>query len=143
MADKANGTTTPTKTPAEGISKKEGVRRALAHLGYEATSAQIQKFLKDEFKIVMSTNHIKNYKSDIRRKARVNSKKIAGKPAHAKPTVAKPVSQKPAVKTPVKAAPHANGKASGLSLNDIRAVKSLTGKLGATKLKGLIDVLSK
>jgi hypothetical protein len=57
MADKKDGT----------ISKLEGVRRAVAKLGLNATPAEIQTFLQDEFDIPMTLEHISNYKGKVRR----------------------------------------------------------------------------
>lgn len=119
MAAKANGS----------ISKMEGVRQALATLSDGAAPTEIQKFLKQQFGLAMTTGHISNYKSDILKKQRIAAKSAAnGAPAKAK--------GKPGPK------PGASKRNGVIGLDDIRAVKALAGKLGPANLKSLIDVLA-
>src|SRR5436190_20377771 len=49
------------------VNKMEAVRRALAELGPDAKPKQIQTYVKDEFKVDMTTDHISTYKRDIQR----------------------------------------------------------------------------
>jgi hypothetical protein len=101
----------------ESISKMEGMRRALAELGYETSTKDLQAFLESEFGIEMDTNMISNYKSSLKAAA---NKSTAAKPATP--------SAKPVVTT-------------GISLDEIRAVKDVVDKIGAEKVRQLVDVL--
>lgn len=106
-------------TDAKGLSKLEGVRRALAALGYDATPAGIQAYLKKEYGIAMETGLISNYKSSI---------KSSGKSA---------VMRKPAGR------PAAKSKAGAISVDDVRAVKELADRIGAEELKQLAEMLAR
>jgi hypothetical protein len=110
----------------EGITKMEGVRRSLSHLGNDAMPLEIQKYLKSEFGIDMDTSMISNYKSAV---------KTAGKSA---------VIRRPAAATvaPVAAAA-TSSDAGGITLEEIRAVKAVVDKFGADKVLKLAGVLSK
>jgi hypothetical protein len=110
------------------ISKQEAVRRALAHFGRDAKPAQMQGWIRQQFGIDMSTDHISTAKGEILRKA---AKKAAPKKAAAP----KPQVQRAAASaTPAKAA---------VPLADILAVKDLVGRLGAGPLHTLIDAFAK
>ena len=50
----------------EGISKMEGVRRALAELGSDADNRDIEKFLKSEFGIDMDLKMLSSYKTKLK-----------------------------------------------------------------------------
>lgn len=50
----------------EGISKMEGVRRALAELGGDADNRDIEKFLKSEFGIDMDLKMLSSYKTKLK-----------------------------------------------------------------------------
>jgi hypothetical protein len=132
MAQKTNGSAVPTKTQADGITKIESVRRALAELGREAKPMQIQRFVKERFGIEMNTDHISTSKADILRKM-ASKGKPAAKPAEAR---------KAAVTPQAKPARQGNGQASKIRLQDLQAVKELVGRVGADQLRALIDVLS-
>jgi hypothetical protein len=43
---------------AEKITKQEAVRRALAHFGKDGKPAQMQGWIKQQFNLDMSTDHI-------------------------------------------------------------------------------------
>jgi hypothetical protein len=109
------------------ISKMEGVRRALAHLGDDAMPLAIQKYLKKEHGIVMDNGAISNYKSAI---------KTAAKSA---------VIRKPSVASvaPAPAAVTAHSESGGITLEEIRAVKAVVDKFGAGKVRQLADVFAK
>jgi hypothetical protein len=100
----------------EGISKMEGMRRAMAELGNDAAPMELQKFLKDELGIAMPTSLISNYKSTIKSSGR---SALIRKPGAAKP------------------------RADGITVEDIRTVKEVIDKLGAEKVRELADVLGK
>src|SRR4051794_31513549 len=70
-----------------GMTKLEAVRRALAKLGNEAKPTEIQGYVKKEFNIDMSTDHISTSKGAVQRAARA---KAGAKPA-ARATSPKPV----------------------------------------------------
>jgi hypothetical protein len=101
------------------ISKMEGVRRALRALGRDAAPKDIQEYLRNEFAIDMDTTMISNYKSSL---------KSSGKSA---------IIRKPGVRMSI-ARP-----AGGITVEDIRAVKAVVQKLGASKVRQLADVLGK
>jgi hypothetical protein len=149
MAEKTKGAAAPKKTQPGDISKMEAVRRAMAELGHDATRTEIQGFVKERFGTEMDLDVISTYKADIARKA------AKAKLAVTKPAVMKSVGQQPSPakdKVVKKAAPksHAkpssaaggNGKAGGILLKDIQAVKILVATVGAESLKTLIEVLS-
>jgi len=102
-----------------GISKMEGVRRALAHLGNEASNKDIRELLKSRFAIDMDTSRISNYKSSLKAAAKIAA-------------IRKP--DKPAVEATA---------TSGITLDDIRAVKEVIDKVGAEKVRQLAEVLGK
>src|SRR5439155_11962574 len=89
MAKKANGKA-GASAPQKGMSKKEAVRRALAELGSDAKPSAMQPWIKQQFGIDMSTNHISASKGEIQSKS-----KKAGK---AKPAAKKSAAPKAAAK---------------------------------------------
>lgn len=110
----------------DGISKMEGVRRTLAHLGNDAMPLEIQKYLKNEFGIDMDNSMISNYKSAV---------KAAAKSA---------VIRRPAAATVARAsAAAASSDTGGITLEEIRAVKTVVDKFGADKVRELASVLAK
>jgi hypothetical protein len=145
MAEKSSATSTSASTGP--ISKKQAVRNALKSLGRMAPPAKIKEYVKTHHNIEMSTDHISNYKSDIlkkhRRKKRAARKAAAmahAGGAHAKAFAKKKVKARKAAHRPSVAKA---GREATFSINDIHAVRSLTGRIGATGLKTLIDELSK
>src|SRR5262245_55686521 len=104
------------------ISKMEAVRRALARLGRDAKPAQMQPWIKAEFGITMSTDHISSSKGDILRKQAGKGKTA---PAKAAPAAARPAAQPPAKAEAV------GSRSGGIHLEDIRAVQGLLGRVGA------------
>ena len=128
MADKSEA---PAATPKAGLTKMEAVRRAQAALGKKAKPLAIQKFVKDEFNIDISTTVISTYKKEIARKARKGAK------AKAKPA---PV----AASAPRQTAPALRqAGAAGIPLKDILAVRDLVNRLGAGALHTLIDAFAR
>jgi hypothetical protein len=128
------------------VNKIDAVRQALDNVGQDAPRPKLQEFIKEKFGYVMSTDHISNCKSELKRRARKR------KPVVARATVTTSPVQKPAAPMPQvhRAVAHvqqmngtagANGSVGGISLLDIGAVKGLLGRVGADELKGLIDVL--
>jgi hypothetical protein len=131
MADKKNGPagSQPGKKP---MTKMEGVRRTLRELGKNAMPLQIQDHLKKQFGIDMTVAHISNYKSEILRKKKGKGKR-GRKAAAMIPAEAK-------ASAPVSAPGKGTG---GFSLEDIQTTKALVGRIGADRLRTLIDVLAK
>jgi hypothetical protein len=103
----------------EGISKMEGVRRAVAQLGYDAAPVDIKKFLKKEFGINMDRVAISGYKSALKTAAKSAKIRKPGRPA----TVSE-----------------GNG---AFSLDELRTVKQVVEKVGADKVRQLAEVLGK
>src|SRR5579872_1809501 len=116
---------------AEKITKQEAVRRALAHFGKDGKPAEMQGWIKQQFNIEMSTDHISTAKGEILRKAAATKK--AGLPKAA------PVQQAAASTSPAKS----TANASGIPLADILAVKALVVRLGPGPLHTLIDAFAK
>jgi len=124
-------TTSPATTPqpkhspaaadGEKLSKMEAVRRVLREHGKDTMPLEIQRFLRKQYSIKMEPSVISNYKSGI-----LKELKKGGRPK---------------ANNPPKAA-HA-GVTTEISLDDIRAVKHLTDRLGAEKVKELAAVLAK
>ena len=131
-------------------------------LGKDSKLLQIQAHIKDKFGVEMSPNHISASKTEVLREMAGGTKPAAAKPMAPKPAVAtpaaktttapkpaakKPTSKKPAASKPqAKPAPAAasNGQASGsVALADVVTVKALVGRIGATDLKTLIDLVAK
>jgi ABC-type phosphate/phosphonate transport system substrate-binding protein len=102
----------------QGISKMEGVRRALAELGSEAKPLEIKSYLKREFGINMEPNMISNYKSMI--KSGGNKSALIRRP---------------------KSAAGVRGANGGFSLEEIQAVKEVADRIGADKVRQLAAVL--
>jgi hypothetical protein len=125
---------------AEKITKMEAVRRAMAELGNDATPTPLQAHVKDKYGLDMTKEHVSVYKRDILRKLGVRPKKAKPKKAAAKRAAPKPPVQPAAASTsPAKS----SGKAGGIPLEDILAVKELVGRLGARPLHALIDAFAK
>jgi hypothetical protein len=126
MAEKNNGTA-PKKVNG-GITKIEAVRQALSKLGKDASRPDIQKFVKDTYGLQMTLDHISNCKGELRKKKKPAKTAVAQQSAAAKSEPKKP---------PTRPLAH------GISLEDIEAVKSLVGRVGANSLKKLIDVMAR
>ena len=110
---------------AEEITKQEAVRRALKAMGRAATPSQMQPYIKENFGIDMSTDHISTSKGII-----LHPKKKGGKGA-----------KKPAAQG---AEPtEGDGKEAGLPLDDILFIKGLVGRLGPDQLHTLIDAFAR
>jgi hypothetical protein len=121
---------------SDGMTKMEGVRRALAELGKDAKPLRIRDHLKQRFNIDISPDVVSTYKKELARRAAKakGTAKPKGKPAAPEAAAgAKPLPT---------AAPKAQaGK--GISLGDIQAVKALVGRVGAEQLRSLVDLLAR
>ena len=132
---------TPKKAPG-GISKMEGVRRAMADLGSDAKPLRIQSYVQEKFGIEMNTDTISTYKAGI---ARAAAKAKAATQTPASAAISKPAAPAPtaaAAPAPPSVASPTNGQAASIPLQDILLVKELVGRVGADNLRKLIDVLS-
>jgi hypothetical protein len=108
------------------VTKMEAVRQAVAKLGPDAKPVEILAFIKETYGLEMSTEMAYNYKSTALKQAR-GGKKRGRKPGR-------------------KAAAPANGRKgrrAGITFEDIQAVKALTDRIGADKVRQLAEVLSK
>ena len=121
MSEKGNGS-----AAKGGITKKEGVRQALAALGMDVARVEIQKFVKDHFGLEVNPDHISSCKSEI---LKAKGKK---KPAAAKQHVIEK-----------EHSPKSASAAHSVSLDDIESVKHLVERVGADSLKKLIVMLAK
>jgi hypothetical protein len=117
----------PPPPQAAKIAKKEAVRRALATLGKNAQTAEIQRHLKQAFDIDMTAGHISTTRGEIRREG----KKAKARPA-AKEAVGLEVAE--AVGQPTPAA---------VLLDDLLKIRELVDRVGADRLRVLIDVMSR
>jgi hypothetical protein len=126
MAERANGNA-PKKANG-GITKIEAVKQALSKLGKDATRPDIQKFVKDNYRVEMTLDHISNCKGELRKKKGHAKKSVAQQPTAGK--------HEPKQPTP---APRSHG----ISLTDIEAVKDLVERVGAESLRQLIGVLAR
>jgi hypothetical protein len=124
----------PREAGGKGITKVEAVRRALEELGSDAKRSAIQGFLRERFGIEMSPDHISNCKGDLRRRGR-GKKKPAGQKRGAQGAAPAPPPGPPA------RPPRAAG--GGISVEDVRLAKGLVERVGAERLRDLIDVLSR
>jgi hypothetical protein len=133
------------------IKKREAVRRAMARLGDDARPADIQSFIKREFNVDMSIDHIYNCRSEIRKQ---NKRGGPRKPGPKKGTARIASTAPPPAPVPVAAparqvspAPARKEAEDGLSINaslrDIEAVKDLVGRVGPQQLRALIDLFAK
>jgi len=142
----------PQTTPGSGavrqaqegqVNKLEGVRRALKELGKEATSLDIQSFLKQRFGLEVARDLITKYKSHLLIQA-ARKKQAKAKPPARMPAAKEP-EPKPQVQPSAASASPAKGSSGkgGIQLEDIGAVKELIGRVGADGLRKLIDLLAR
>src|SRR3954452_15081931 len=132
-------------TPKKGISKIEAVRQALAHFGNDTMPSKMQPWIKQQFGIDISANHISASRCHIRKMAgkakaptpapraadaSVRTPKPAASAAK-ESAVAKPAPQQAAAASPQvrqaaaqsNAPPKRNGAGHGISLEDLQTVK--------------------
>jgi hypothetical protein len=116
------------------------MRKTLAELGNDAQPKAIQEHLKKKFNVDMDTKLISTYKSGILRDAGKKRGSVR-QPAASAPATAPAPAPAPTA-TRAKASPRAGTMNGGISVEDIRAVKELLGRIGAEAVKELADVLS-
>jgi hypothetical protein len=105
------------------VNKMDLVRKALKRLGNDTKPKRIQAYLKKRYGLEISADMISNYKGSILKKAVGESRLIPQSEAEAPP---------PAKEQAV---------SGGLSIEEVRAVKELADKIGAGKVRELVDVL--
>lgn len=143
MADKKKGS--PGTSPG-GMSKKDAVEKGLQTLGISATPTQLQKHIRDHYKIEMYLKHISTAKAKILKAAAANEPASTKSTATATmPPAKQSADPKPASSTAgsKKATAPKGGEPAGISLKDIETVKDLVERVGATSLKKLIDVMAR
>src|SRR4051812_47951611 len=108
------------------VTKKEGVRRALAELGQDATTARIQGWVKEHLGIDMTTGHISTTRGELRR-AKAGNGKRSKKAAAPKPAVPKEQATESVARTQgqPRAAAESNGGRPSIPLQDILYLKQL------------------
>jgi hypothetical protein len=117
-----------TKASDGGPTMADMVRAALNELGSDAKPTPIQDYIKTKFDKDVSKIIISNYKSNMKKKGGTGKRR--GRP---------PGSGKQSVDA-APAIASAGGK--GIRLEDLAAVRGLVGRLGATQLRQLVDVLA-
>ena len=130
---------------AEEITKQEAVRRALKAMGRAATPSQMQPYIKENFGIDMSTDHISTSKGIIlhpKKKGGKGAKKPAAQGAAATEGEAKEGVGRKVVVQHKPAAPR-GGKDAGIPLDDILHIKGLVGRIGPEHLHTLIDAFAR
>jgi hypothetical protein len=106
-------------------NKAEALRRALAQLGSKAKPATIQGFVKTHFGVEMTTTVISVYKSQLLKRGGMQAK--AGRRPKEAGVVMEP---------PSKRAIH-----EAVSLKDLRTVKEISNRLGAARMRELVELM--
>ena len=123
-AEAPAGTAAPRKKKRKRrkISKTEAVRRALATLGADATNADIQKHIRERYKVQMKPTHISSCKSTLLKTQREQGTAADG------PTT------------------RSTGRPAGrpadlLSPSELRSLKELVDRVGRKKFHEYLDLL--
>ncbi len=115
----------------KGITKTAAVKKALKELGKDAMPVKIQEYVMERFGLEMTTSHVSNYKSMLlKKKKRMKATAVESE---------KPLPHPRRLFLMKAPSPPAAGPA--LSVEDIKAVKDLVGRMGEEHLKSLIKVL--
>jgi hypothetical protein len=112
-----------------GITKQAAVEKALADKGMDAKPVDLKPYIKEKYGLDMTTAHITTCKS---------------KAIHAKkgPAAKKKPGPKPKAKVPPAAVSRPANNRSGISIDDLHALKGLIGRVGADHLRTLIGLFS-
>jgi hypothetical protein len=129
------------KAPKPTITKLEAVKRALAKLGKDATPSQMQPYIKATFGIEMTTDHISTSKGELARRAKKAAEAAQQAASAKKLAPAMPQSPAAASAPAMKAAP-AKAADGAILLADVLTTKELLDRVGADKLRTLIDGLA-
>lgn len=133
---KAKKAATSSETNGKTISKMDAMRQTLVTLGKDASNKDIEGHLKKTFGLTLSPATFSNYKSVASNEGGKKKKKRGGK-------AGKKLVEAAATSATAAAPAASHGKIGGYSIDDIRAVQQLAGRLGARKLQELADVLAK
>jgi hypothetical protein len=125
--------------PQKGITKIEAVRRALAHFGNDAKPSAMSPWIKQQFGIEVSPNHISASRGAIQRKHKQAGK---ARPAAKKAATPKAAANQPAPKPPA-VIPSPRQVQGDISLPDIEAVKGLVHRVSPEQLRALVDLLAR
>jgi len=120
------------KANGQAVSKIDAMRQTLATLGKDASNQDIEGHLKKTFGLTLSPATFSNYKSVASNEGGKKKKKKGRKAV-----------QKVAETAAAPAASTSFHGRSNYSIEDIRAVQELAGRLGAKKLQELAEVLAK
>jgi hypothetical protein len=130
MAAEMDRATGPHADSSDAVgSKTELVLRALQTLGWDAKPLAIQEFVQENYGVEISTKVISVYKGKLAKQGRKR-----GRPG-----------RKPRAETAVAAAPRpaAPRRAAGeVTMSDLRTIKELTDRVGAGRLRELLELLS-
>jgi hypothetical protein len=104
----------------------EAVRRAMENLSYDASPQEIQKYVKDNFGQDMHANMVSSYKSTLRNKAGMKSRRRRkrGRPRKEGAAVTAPATYHDAV-----------------PWKDLRTLKDIAGRIGKRGLRELVELL--
>jgi hypothetical protein len=101
----------------------------------------MQPFIKENFGIEMTTDHISTSKGIILRKKKAGKGKGAKKPAAQGAAAREATGESPLVRPGPAAA--RGGEKAGIPLDDILYVKGLVGRFGPDQLHTLIDAFAR
>jgi hypothetical protein len=134
-----------TATKAKPVLSKMGaVRKAMAKLGWSSGRSEIRDYVRTQFGIDMTADHVSTCRAEILRKRGAKSKSSAPKASTAKAQAAKngPTATAVQAKLPATPAKASSPAAKGIRMEDVLAVKDLVGRVGASHLKTLVDAFT-
>jgi hypothetical protein len=116
----------------KGVSKLKAVRLSLEELGRDSKPLELQEHLRNKFNIEMTPSYISKYKSLILSKPK-KGKRRGRKPRAAAGTLVVTVAPvgRPAA------------RAGGITLDDLRALKELSSRLGPDKVRELVNLVAR
>jgi hypothetical protein len=134
-------------SPATGMTKWEAVKRSLATLGRDAKPLAIQSHVRDKYNIQMTAGHVSTYKKKLAKQATASTRtppKAVPSHSQASANGRAAASRPPA---PTAAAPPADRvpgpKDDAVRIQDVLLTKELLDRVGASRLRVLIDGLAK
>jgi hypothetical protein len=135
------------KAAPEQLTKTQALRKSIERLGEGAMPVALVAAVKKEFGMDVTPKHA----SSVRSEFYAAKKSVAKEPAASKPVAKKPAPKKPKAAKAVAAmppareapAPSLNGRGPAIRLEDILAVQTLVGRVGAGQLRTLIGMFEK
>jgi hypothetical protein len=115
MANKAKDGAEGGVTATKKLSDMEAVRRSMNELGYDTETQKLHEHILSRYGKNLNNNKISAYKSGLRRKAGMTKSRGKGR--------------------------HAAVHVSALRIEDVQSIKELVSRLGAGRVRELIDVL--